>query len=502
MRKILFLIILILCGKCAQAQSPWPGQSGNAVGYAAAPGWPGSFNTTACPAQSSGSSWATAVVISNCTYNPAPTVTCSYCEFLYVDFNGGTGTNNISGNNIIFFGDRFQSNRSAASNISALGSYLYFMYDSVVPLVSLVASPPGAAWPSAGAGSNSTTQTNGVNSTLGTNGYQYGITAENGSGPTLVDHCDIWGFGNVAFQSVQTTTAQMTITNNWFHDARYAGTNGDHTDGIGFLNGATGPNNWLVVGNTIATLGTDDDLALQAATGGYQNIYINDNYWSGDGSVTIDYCQPGSVRCTNSTFYGNVFGTDLLSGGAVYSPGSALGSGAVWACNTINFTSGTTWTTGDGWTPTSGMNGEYFLNALPPNSTTDLGGNTLCGLPTPSSINFGNQGTNTTSAGQTITFSSTNTGNLSISSIALATGTQFSISSKTCGSTLNSGSSCSITVQFSPTSMGPQTDTLRITDNTPGVSSPQLVPLAGIGIGSTASNGDPAPPTGLTALVQ
>jgi hypothetical protein len=63
-----------------------------------------------------------------------------------------------------------------------------------------------------------------------------------------------------------------------------------------------------------------------------------------------------------------------------------------------------------------------------------------------------------------------------------AIGTQFSISSKTCGSALSSGSSCSVTVDFSPTAVGPQTDLLKITDNTSGVTSPQLVPLAGVGV--------------------
>jgi Fn3 associated len=135
------------------------------------------------------------------------------------------------------------------------------------------------------------------------------------------------------------------------------------------------------------------------------------------------------------------------------------------------------------------------LYADPPNSTTDQGSNTLCGITTPSSINFGTQGNGTTSAGQTVTFYSTNTGNLSISSIALATGTQFSIASNSCGATLNSGSNCSIVVKFAPTGLGPQTDTLKITDNTPGVTSPQLVPLAGIGVTPTQATAPSCSPT-------
>ncbi len=211
---------------------------------------------------------------------------------------------------------------------------------------------------------------------------------------------------------------------------------------------------------------------------------MNNNFWSGDGA-TVSLGLSGSMsQLTSSTFYGNTFGTDVEPGGPLYGPIFTLGTNSVWACNQIDFRTGTTWTDlDDSWKPTSAMNGQYFV--IPPslpnyNSATDFAGNTHCGMPSPAAINFGEQGVGTSSQGQLITFSSTNTASLSIASIALVTGTQFSIASKTCGSTLASGSACAITVMFSPSSMGPQTDTLQITDDTPGVSSPQLVPLFGV----------------------
>jgi hypothetical protein len=478
----------------APAQSPWPGQPGNSVGHTAWSGWTGSFNSTGCSAPSSGTSWANATVIQNCTYTTAQTINCNYCEFILVDFKAGTSVTQVNGSHILFAGDRFQSNDVQAGNVGVTGGNIYFFYDSLVPLASLATSPPGYTWPSAGAGANSTTITSGTNAINGNNGYEYGFNITNG--PIWIDHCDIWGFGDAIV--IQTTTAQMTITNNHMHDIANPTEQVYHTDGPGYSNGAVAPSNVTIIGNTVAMLGNTNALAFQAATGGYQNIYVASNFWSGD-NATISWCQPGSVRCTNSYFYGNTLGTDVMDFGAVYNPGAALGSGSVWACNTIEVKAGTTWTNLGGWTPTSGMNGQYLVNsASATNSATDQGGNTLCGVPAPSSINFGNQAANSSSGGQTITFSSASTGNLSISSIALATGTQFSISSNTCGSTLNSGSNCSITIKFSPTSMGPQTDTLQIRDNTPGVSSPQLVPLAGIGMpGSNV-----AAPTGLAAVVQ
>lgn len=482
----------------AAGQSPWPGQSGNLVGYTAWSGWTGSFNSAPCPSSpASGTSWANATIVQNCTYSTHQTINCNYCEFISVDFNAGTSNTQINGSHILFAGDRFQSNDIQSNNVSIGGTYVYFFYDSFVPLASFYTSPPGySSWPSAGAGANSTTITSGGNAVANNQGYEIGILTQNGSGPIWIDHCDLWGYGN-AIQML-TTTAPITITNNWIHDTASPNVTGGsyHSDGIGYLNGATAPSNVTIIGNATAMLGNTNALALQAATGGYQNIYVAFNFWSGD-NATISWCHPGSVQCTNSYFYGNTFGTDLMNDGVLYSPGSAVGSGSVWACNAIEVRSGTSWTNLDGWTPTSVMNGEYLVNSSTPNSTIDQGGNTLCGIPAPSSLNFGNQPIGSTSAAQTITFSSTNSGSVAISSVALAAGTQFSITSNTCGATLSSGSSCSITVEFSPTTVGPQTDTLRITDNTPGVSSPQLVPLAGIGTGA-----GPTPPSKLTAQVQ
>jgi len=504
-------------------QSPWPGQSGNNVGFAASPTWTGSFNATPCPSSpASGTGWANATIVQNCTYTGTNTFTCNYCEFINVDFNGGAVTNNItvgvSGDHQLYLGDRFQSNDVESSNVADGHAYTYFFYDSFTPAVAYYISPPGtgcsesspgnincANWPSGGAYANSLTITeetgftpgsttpSNANAINGNKGYEYGLNISfTGSGPIWVDSCDFWGFGD-AIVLPSSSSNQITITNTWMHDIASPTKQVYHTDGPGYSNGAVGPNNVLLAGNATAMLGNTNALALQASNGGYQNIYVNENFWSGN-NATISFCEPGSVQCTNSTFYGNVWSAVVEASGALYAAGATLGSGTVWACNLISVPSGVSW---GGYTTSN--NGHYFINNTNEDGgSTDQGGNTYCGITAPASLNFGNQPNGTTSAGRAITFYSTNTGNLSISSIALVTGTQFSISANTCGSTLNSGSSCSITVVFSPTSAGPQTDTLRITDNTPGVSSPQLVPLAGIGTPASSV----APPTGLAAVVQ
>lgn len=489
-------LLVLLCAAGARAQLPtWPGQPGNLVGFAAAPGWPGSFTGTACSAATSGTSWATATLITNCTYSTSghTTVSCNFCIFQYVAFISSATADNdvlVTGTNVLFFGDSFQSKYNGGNvSVTNTANNIYFYYSSFTPLISLFATPPaGAPWPGAGTGANSTTITSGSNAVPGASGYEIAIEPNQGTGAIYTDHCDMWGYAD-AYQTF-TVTAPQVFTSNWLHDIRDPSTFSDHTDGIGYLNGAVGPNNMTIIGNTIAMLGNTNVIAFQANTSsaGYQNIHINENYLSGD-NATIAFGRP--VTPVNSTFYGNVFGTDIKDSGVI-DTGAGLGSGSLWACNTIGFRSGTTWTNSDGFTPTSGMNGQFLLSASFPNSSTDQGGNTVCAIASPAAINFGLLGSGGSSAGTVVTLTNTNTSTLNISSVTLATGTHYTIASKTCGATLASGANCTITVKFTPTAQGPLTDTLQITDNSTGVSSPQIVPLAGVG---TAAGANVSAPT-------
>ncbi len=99
----------------------------------------------------------------------------------------------------------------------------------------------------------------------------------------------------------------------------------------------------------------------------------------------------------------------------------------------------------------------------------------------PASLSFGNQAVNTTSAAKTVTLTNTGTATLNISSIAITAGTNFfTISSNTCGSTLDAGKKCTVKVTFTPTQLGAVTGTLSFTDDASG--SPQDVPLSGTGV--------------------
>jgi hypothetical protein len=97
----------------------------------------------------------------------------------------------------------------------------------------------------------------------------------------------------------------------------------------------------------------------------------------------------------------------------------------------------------------------------------------------PTSLRFGKQIIDTTSAAKTVTLASTGTATLNISSITISG--DFAISANTCGATLAAGKKCEVSVTFTPTVLGPLTGTLSFTDNAPNTS-PQTVPLTGMGV--------------------
>jgi hypothetical protein len=106
------------------------------------------------------------------------------------------------------------------------------------------------------------------------------------------------------------------------------------------------------------------------------------------------------------------------------------------------------------------------------------GGGTPAVTLSPTSLKFAATILNTTSASKKETLTNTGTATLNINSIT-ASG-DFNIASKTCGSTLSAGASCTVTVTFKPTAIGARTGSLTFNDNAPN--SPQSVPLSGTGV--------------------
>jgi hypothetical protein len=134
-------------------------------------------------------------------------------------------------------------------------------------------------------------------------------------------------------------------------------------------------------------------------------------------------------------------------------------------------------------------------NAADSPQTVLLAGN---GLPAPTvslsppSLTFGDQPINSTSNPQTVTLTNTGGAQLDITSVAItgANGGDFAISFNTCSGTFSPGTSCTISVIFSPTVDGNRTASITITDN--ALDSPQSVSLAGTGALLPGVSLDPA----------
>jgi len=98
----------------------------------------------------------------------------------------------------------------------------------------------------------------------------------------------------------------------------------------------------------------------------------------------------------------------------------------------------------------------------------------------PSTLAFATQTVGTSSAAQSVTLNNYSTVTLGITSVGFTGADPGDFAqTKTCGSSVAPGASCTISITFKPTQPGSRTAMLSITDNAPG--SPQHVSLTGTG---------------------
>ncbi len=103
----------------------------------------------------------------------------------------------------------------------------------------------------------------------------------------------------------------------------------------------------------------------------------------------------------------------------------------------------------------------------------------------PSSVAFANQTLNTASSSRVVTITNTGNATLNVSKIALTgAGANSYRETTTCGSTLNAGANCTVTIAFAPVAAGNLSATLTITDNAP--LNPQSMNLNGTGVAAPA----------------
>ncbi len=198
--------------------------------------------------------------------------------------------------------------------------------------------------------------------------YQYAVLYDGDEGGMTAGQltmawCDVWGFGNGLQLNGSTQAAPHSITNCWFHhgadtDAARGGSTGlYHVDAILCTVGGARETYLVISGNSLASLGSTNAVALQRDGGDYyHHITIIDNYLAGFG-YTVQIGGDGNGN-SHITFTGNIWSTEIEAKfGPLYSWG---GTSNVWRHNRWQVFSGdpanpvqlTTAATGQYWWPT------------------------------------------------------------------------------------------------------------------------------------------------------
>lgn len=427
----------------------FPGTASNPVGFAAAPA---KFGVGAYPGFLTGASgpnttWQNGLAdyadslgtIPNGTAgNPTVIAYKDFEAFPILDQNEMTvdGRNSHAGlQYVTFHGCRFQCSNGASAHAynvncsqgSPLPNNLTFSYCSMTPRTALWPSLPITGWPSASAGTGVRWSSGDTPYYIPFNdGFEFAIiTFTPAGGVMLVDHCDMWGWGDAWGGSGQTSFGQTIFTDNWMHDCRNPNGAVDHTDGL--ITGSYGFSNAIIRHNTIASLGNTNAIGMQliaqpysgatsyflhnvvgasnnflywlvvagpvsgdnpvgSVTGnwqqiginGYDNVSIVNNYFSGFNNQTDIGTQCPIM--TNLTYTDNIHATDLpWVANPLYADSTTqfTGTSNKWRRNTIRVYPGDTWT-GPlvGATPIATQNGYFLYPAKTPNilSTTDFSG--------------------------------------------------------------------------------------------------------------------------------
>jgi hypothetical protein len=204
-------------------------------------------------------------------------------------------------------------------------------------------------------------------------------------------------------------------------------------------------------------------------------------------SLTFGSQQINSTSATQTLTLTNAGGAPLSIASIVtsgdYTQTNTCGSsvGAAGNCTiSVTFTPTGTGTRTGAITITDNANGSPQIVNLTGNGTSVAAPSVTLSA---TSLTFGNQQTNTTSASQMVTLGNTGNGSLTITNIAPSG--DFA-QTDTCGSSVAAAGSCSINVTFSPTATGIRTGAITITDNAGG--SPHTINLTGTGSSVVSSS--------------
>jgi hypothetical protein len=205
-------------------------------------------------------------------------------------------------------------------------------------------------------------------------------------------------------------------------------------------------------------------------------VLVFANYNTTDTPISMISLSPPSAAAGGSNFTLTITGTGFTSGTQV------------WVNNTFRsstFVNSTTLqvtiTANDIASPTAF---QIFVQNFPTGSTCSVSAalpffvyqSTVAITTNPTSLTFAAQAAGTTSSAKSVTL--TNTGS-STASVSISNSGDFA-QTNTCNGSLGAGSSCTVSVKFTPTNVGTITGAVTVTDT--ASNSPQVVSLSGSGV--------------------
>jgi hypothetical protein len=217
------------------------------------------------------------------------------------------------------------------------------------------------------------------------------------------------------------------------------------------------------------------DLAVACSLGNL-NVFMNNG-----GTYITDVGNPnpanvGQAVTFTATVTPSIAGLGTPTGTVSFYNGSTLlGAGTLNSSGVASYTDSAGFSQTGSYQIYANYSGDsnYNANSAPP-LTEGVGNSSPIVVLSPTSLKFGTQLINTTSPSQPVTLMNTGGGTLNITSIMAST--NFS-QTNNCGSSVQAGGSCTISVTFAPKVAGLRTGTVMITDN--ASSSPQSVTLLG-----------------------
>jgi hypothetical protein len=252
---------------------------------------------------------------------------------------------------------------------------------------------------------------------------------------------------------------------------------GNLTGGI-VVGAGVGTDDFTVVNNNLVynNPGTDGGMVEEGTTGTH-NTYT-DNLVFGNTPVNISLQNGLTATRTVSAnpLFVNYTG-DTTGDYRLQSSSPAINAGTTQDAPTTDY---------DGNTRPQG--GAWDIGAYEYGSSTSTSG---AATLSPTSLTFPSQTVGTTSAVQLSTLTNSGSTTLTINSVTVSG--DFALAGVgTCGTSLAAGTSCTISVNFTPTTTGTRMGTITVTDSATG--SPQTIPLSGSGV----SSGTPTPAVSLS----